>query len=311
MLRLVLVVAFVLLAAAAKAEAPRVVVTVKPIHALVAGVMEGLGVPKLLVPPAASEHSFSLKPSDAKALQEADLVFWVGVGLESFMAKPLQALPRDARIIELSRAPGVVLLAHREGGAWEAHEQAHGHGHGHTHGLAASRDEADLHLWLDPDNARRIVALAAEALAAADPANAARYGANARGLDARLAQLDAELRAILAPVASTSFVVFHDAYQYLERRYGLNAVGSVVVSPERKPSARRLAEIRRKIVDLRAACVVSEPQFDSALARAVAEGASARTASLDHLGIDAPEGADGYFHMMRGLASTLADCLSG
>ena len=306
MLHTILVVALVVAAAAAKADAPKVVVTLKPVHALVSGVMEGVGEPRLLVPPAASEHSFSLKPSDAKALQAADLVFWIGERLESFMAKPLAALAADARIVALSRAPGVALLAHREGGAWEAHEEPHGHAHGN----AESDRESDMHVWLDPGNAARMGDAIAAALAAADPANEGRYRANASALQARLAALHVELRAAFAPVASQPFVVFHDAYQYLERRYGLNAVGSVTVSPERKPSARRLHEIRRKIVELDAACVFSEPQFDAALVRAVADGTQARTAALDHLGIDSPPGADGYFHMMRGLAGALAGCLS-
>lgn len=306
MLHTVLAIALVLAAAAARAEPPKVVVTIKPAHALVSGVMEGLGEPRLLVPPAASEHSFSLKPSDAKALQTADLVFWIGEGLESFMAKPLAALAADARVVALSRAPGVALLARREAGAWEAHEEPHGHGHGH----ADSHGEADMHLWLDPGNAAHMAAAVAAALSATDPANAGRYEANARALQARLAALDAELGAAFAPVGAQPFVVFHDAYQYLERRYRLNAVGSVTVSPERKPSARRLHEIRRKIVELGAACVFSEPQFDAALVRAVADGTPARTAALDHLGIDAPPDADGYFQMMRVLAGALTGCLS-
>jgi zinc transport system substrate-binding protein len=301
MLRAALLVVGVLSAATARAETPKVVVTVKPIHALVAGVMKGVGEPRLLAPPTASEHSFNLKPSDARALQDADLVFWVGAGLESFMAKPLETISRRARIVELSAAPGMTLLARREGGAWEDH----------AHGPAAAPDEADMHIWLDPDNAARIVAVAAEALATADPADARRYRENGRDLTARLEALDGELGAALAPVRSAPFIVFHDAYQYLERRYGLNAVGSVTVSPERRPSARRISSIRRKVVDLGAVCVFSELQFDAALVRTIAEGTPARTAALDPLGVDAPDGADGYFHVMRRLVHTIADCLAG
>jgi zinc transport system substrate-binding protein len=291
----------------ALAEAPKVVVTVKPVHALVAGVMEGVGEPRLLVPAAASEHSFSLKPSDAKALQSADLVFWVGEGLESFLARPLAALSARARVVALSQARGMTLLPHRAGGSWEEHEDDHGHAD--DHGQAAADGEADMHIWLDPDNAARIIAVAADALAAADPGNAARYVENARQAQQRIAALDVELTAIFAPVREQPFIVFHDAYQYLERRFGLHAVGSVTVSPERKPSAKRMHEIRLKILELKAACVFSEPQFDEGLVRAVIGGTPARTAALDHLGVGVPDGLAGYAEMMRGLARTIAGCL--
>lgn len=292
-------------AVAARAEAPKVVVSIKPLHALVGAAMEGIGQPRLLVPPAASEHSFSLRPSDARALQSADLAFWVGPELESFLAKSIRAAPRRVRVVSLAAAPGMELLALREGGAWEAHEHEHDKAKGGPVG-----EEQDMHLWLDPANAARIVAVAAAALAEADPANAARYAENAGRAQQAISALDAELAATLAPVRARPFIVFHDAYQYLERRYGLNAVGSVTVSPERKPSARRMHEIRGKIVRAEAACVFSEPQFDEGLVRAAVGGTSARTAALDHLGVGAPDGLAGYAQMMRGLARTLADCLA-
>ena len=210
MLHRLLFAILVLAAATARAEAPKVVVTIKPVHALVEGVMAGVGTPQLLVPPAATEHSFSLRPSDARALQEADVVFWVGEDLESFMAKPLQALPRNARVVELSEAPGMTLLENREGGAWEAHDdQGHGHKHGHKHDAkkAHAHGETDMHLWLDPDNAARIAAVAAETLGAVDPANAARYAENASEIGRNLAALDEELRALLAPAQGRPFIV--------------------------------------------------------------------------------------------------------
>jgi zinc transport system substrate-binding protein len=295
-------------AAAPAAAAPKVVVSIKPLHALVGAAMEGVGEPTLLVPPTASEHSFSLRPSDARALQEADLVFWVGPQLESFLAKAIGGLPKQERVVPLAEASGVALLDLREGGAWEAHDHDHGHAHGKAKSGAA-RAERDMHIWLDPANAARIVAAAAEKLAATDPANAARYAQNAARAETAIAALDAELEAILAPVRARPFIVFHDAYQYLERRYRLNAVGSITVSPERKPSAKRLHAIRGKIVRSEAVCVFSEPQFDAGLVRTVIAGTPARTASLDHLGVGAPDGLSGYAEMMRGLARTLADCL--
>jgi zinc transport system substrate-binding protein len=310
-------------ASGASAAAPKVVVSLKPIHSLVAGVMAGVGEPRLLVPGPASPHSYSLRPSDAAALSEADLIFWVGEGMESFLEKPLDSLAGGARIVELSTAEGVALLKNREGGAWEAHghgeQEAHGAGEaesGHGDQGAADEEEAhhhgyyNLHIWLDPDNAGAIVKAAVAALSKVDPAHAADYAKNGGDLIGRLAALDWELRSDLAPVRETPFVVFHDAYQYFERHYDLNAVGSITVNPERAPGANRLSEIRDKIKGLRASCVFGEPQFASGVVRTVIEGTSAREGVLDPLGVAQAPGPDAYFALMRGLAGSLRKCLA-
>lgn len=285
--------------------APRVVAIVPPVHSLVAEVMEGVAEPTLLVPATASAHTYSLRPSEARALAEADLVFWIGPVYETFLEKPLAALARTGRLVRLADAPGLFLLDSRGGGAWESH--AHdGHAHSH-HG----KDEIDGHLFLDPRNAKAMVAAIARALAAADAGNAARYRANADRLAARLDALDAELAVILAPVRGKPFIVFHDAYQYFEARYGLNAVGSVTVSPERQPGARRLQALRRKIGALGAVCVFAEPQFEPTLLQTVIKGTNARTGTLDYLGVDTPAGPHAYFATMRAIARSLAACLGG
>jgi zinc transport system substrate-binding protein len=298
-------IALLLRAAPAAAEPPRVVASIKPVHALVAAVMEGIGVPALLVPGNASPHLYSLRPSDAQRLAEAQLVFWIGPVHEAFLAKPLAALGDGARAVTLAEAPGVTLLRAREGGVWEggAHDHA-SERRGHDSA------EEDGHLWLDPGNAKAIVAAAARALAAADPANGARYRANAARTQEALSALDARLGALLAPVKTVPYLVFHDAYQYLERRYGLAAAGAITVAPERKPGARRVKEIRARIAAAGVACVFAEPQFEPGLVRTLVEGTGARTGVLDPLGADLAEGPGLYAAMMERLAGALARCLA-
>jgi zinc transport system substrate-binding protein len=283
---------------------PRVVASVPPVHALVAGVMEGVGEPTLIVRGVGSAHTYSLHPSEARALSEADIVFWVGPIYERFLEKPLATLATKARRVELDRAPDVSLLPVREGGAWENHDDAHGHDHG-----APDPSEMDGHMFLDPENAKAIVRAAVANLSDVDPANAPRYAANGDRTIARLGALDSELRGILAPVKDKPFIVFHDAYQYFERRYDLNAVGSITVSPERPPGARRLQRLRKKIADLGTVCVFAEPQFEPALVQTVVERTSAKTGILDPLGAGIAPGPDAYFVTMRSLARSLADCL--
>lgn len=287
--------------------APRVVASIPPVHSLVAGVMEGVGAPTLLVPPTASAHSYALRPSEARALQQADLVFWIGPAYETFLEKPLGALAQSGKLVRLQDAPGLTLLEARGGGAWEAHAD---HNHGHAAHRADDHD-VDGHMFLDPTNAKAMVAAIAAALSAADAENAARYRANADAVTARLDALDNELRSTLAPVRGKPFVVFHDAYQYFDQRYELNAVGSITVSPERQPGAARLQQLRRKIAGLKTVCVFAEPQFEPTLMQTVVEGTKARTGTLDYLGAALPPGPDAYFATMRALARSLTDCLSG
>ena len=167
----------------------------------------------------------------------------------------------------------------------------------------------DAHVWLDVSNAQAMVAAIARELSEHDSANAARYQANAASLTERLTALDAELKTTLAPVKDRPFVVFHDAYHYLEDRYGLNAVGAITVSPEQRPSAQRLSEIRSRITALDAACVFSEPQFEPTLVTTVVEGTGAGKGVLDPLGAGLPDGPDLYFQLMRDMAASLVSCL--
>ena len=303
------------LAAGSAVAAPAVVVTIKPVHALVAAVMAGTGAePKLLVSGRASEHDFALKPSDARAIAKADVVFRVSDQLEGFMRRPLAAAPRVLDV-ELIDTPGLVKLAPREGGVWEAHVHGDHDGHddeGHDHEGADHEGGVEPHIWLDPRNARTMTARIAEVLISRDGANAATYRANAAKLDAGLAALDAGLAQQLAPLAGKPFIVFHDAYQYFEHRYGLTAVGSITVSPERKPSAQRIQAVRDRIRETGARCVFAEPQFDSALVATLTEGTGARAGSLDPTGADGvPAGPDAYAQVLRRLAENLGACLGG
>lgn len=294
----------------ARADAPGVVVSVKPIHSLVAGVMRGAGSPYLLLPGAASPHSYSLRPSDARALHAAAIVFWVGEPLEAFLIKPLASLSARTRVVGLLEEGSIHTLEAREGGAWDTHDHEEDHaGHKEEH-TDHEEEHSDGHIWLDPRNAVAIVEIAAKALTDMDPGNASIYRGNADALVARITALEKEFRAAFAPVRRVPYVVFHDAYQYLERRFGLNAIGSVAVHTGRAPGARRLHELRGKIVELHARCVFSEPQFKPRLVQTVVEGTGAAVGILDPMGADLPPGEEAYFELMRRIAGALTSCLS-
>ena len=289
--------------------APSVVASIKPVHSLVAAVMEGVGEPTLLVRGSASPHNYALKPSDAGALESADIVFWTGHGMELFLAEALDTLSGNAEIVELAETPGIALLPMREGGAFEAHEHHDGHDHDHDHGHEHEHGEGDMHFWLDPENAKLMVTHIAAALSAADPENAQAYTANAEAEIAELDDLEAELAATLAPVKDQPFVVFHDAYQYFEQRFGLTLAGSVTVSPETAPGAARIDELKARVAELGATCVFAEPNFEPAIISAITEGTTAKSGILDPEGSALSEGPDLYPNLLRGLATSLVDCL--
>ena len=448
-----------------------VVASVKPLHSLVSGVMEGVKKPDLIVKGAASPHTYSLKPSQAKQLEEADLVFWMGHELESFLEQPLEAIATKARVVELIDSQGLKKLDMREGGAFDDHghdehgqdehhdddhkehgehsEEGHddhdGEGHAfewagifklsagdytwtfakvdgdyadpmmkmvflptssggeegieeqeevaerlikqqssvrrnHDGRLIPNKENAyqlvfdanrnvtkmrikikkegsyafftehmpfefeagehflknvsgkdieptaqepeaghhdhhghgefDVHVWLDPENAKVLVQEIKEALVELDPNNAGKYEANAKNLMLKLDRLISEISSTLASSKGKGFVVFHDAYQYFEERFGMTAVGSITVSPEVVPGASRIRELKDKIVELDAHCVFSEPQFQPKIVFTVAEGTQANTGVLDPLGASIADGPELYFTLIRDMANSLQECLS-
>jgi len=296
--------AILLLLPASASAAPAVAVSIKPLHSLVAAVMDGVGMPVLIVQGAGSEHGYQLRPDDAKALAASDIVFWAGPGMETFLVKPLANLAPRAVIVALADVPGVELLKMRDGGNFEAHH------HDHEHSAHAEHGHQDLHFWLDPHNVAAAVRAIAVTLAEKDPANARHYHSNAKMVQQGLMQLTQQVRSQLAPYRGRPFIVFHDAYQYFERRFDIPAAGSVTVSPEQAPGVRRISEIRNKVKQLGSVCVFSEPQFEPRVVTTVIAGTGARTGVLDPLGADIAPGPDQYPALIHQLADSLVHCLA-
>lgn len=310
---LALTLSFLLVTASAQgAEAPRVVASIKPVHSLVTAVMAGVGEPELLVKGAGSPHSYALRPSEARTLSRARVVFRISPGMEAFLVRPLESLSDNAMVVNLAEAPGIGLLPAREGGVWGEHEDHDHDEHGHgEHGQEEHEERVDLHLWLDPVNAMVMTNAIAAALSVNDPANARAYLANAKASIARLKALHDRLAARLAPVTTRPYLVYHDAYQYLEGRYRLRAMGSVTATAGHGVGAARLSAMRRLVTEHGAVCIFAEPQFQPKLVEVLADGTNARRGVLDPLGADIPPGPGHYPALMERLADSLADCLSG
>lgn len=279
---------------------PKVVVSIKPLHSLAARVMGGVGQPALLVNGAASPHTYSLRPSDMRVIEDADVVFWIGPNFETFLTQALTAT--HGVTVTLATAPGVTRLKARAGGLWDSSVQD---------SSVQARDAGDdPHLWLDIANAKAIAAAMAAALGTADPVNAVRYASNARSLAVDLDAFDSELRGLLTPVRDQRFIVFHDATRYFEERYGLRGVGAVTVGPERPPGARRVEDLRARLAQGDIACLFTEPQFEPKLVSTLVGRSEVKTGTLDPEGTALTPGPALYFDLMRGLARGFAGCLA-
>ena len=283
-----------------------VVASIKPVHSLVSAVMDGVAKPTLLVEGAASPHTYSLKPSQAKQLQEADIVFWMSHDLEVFLENSIENIAQRAVSVPLIESHNLTKLSFREGGAFDAHGHDDHDDHDDKHD---DHDETDPHVWLDPQNAKALVHEIEEQLAKIDPENAEVYEANASIVMKKLDKLTNEIDVDLKPIRSRGYVVFHDAYQYFEKRFGISAIGSITVSPEVMPGAERVRELQEKVRELDATCVFSEPQFQPKLVATVTENTNAGTGVLDPLGTSLEDSPELYFKLIRNMANSLKGCL--
>ncbi len=309
----------------AVAEPPSVATDIPPVHSLVARVMLGVGAPSLILPPGASPHGYSMRPSEASALADAEMVVWTGAALTPWLGRSIETLAPDAGTLELLDVPGTTLLGFREGATFEhhSHEGAE-HGEGDHADLGKGEHHADAeegehqggthegvdpHAWLDPDNAKLWLDAIAAALGEADPEHADSYARNATDAKAELTALSREISAMVDPVRSRSFIVFHDAYQYFEDHFGLKAAGAIAFGDAAAPSPARIAEIRATLRETGARCVFAEPQFPPDLIETVVEGTDARSALLDPLGTMLAPGPELYPALLRQLAEELRACL--
>jgi len=306
----------------------KVVTSIKPIHSLASYLMDGVGKPDLIVDGYASPHGFAMKPSHAKMLQEADLIFWVGEDLESFLEKPLKSIAKKAEKIELMEIKGLNKLKFRERNIFDEHDD-HGHDdhakkeddhddHGHDedghkeddhddHGHEGhAHGEHDPHIWLDPMNAKVILEEMAEHLIENDQANASKYKANLKKAHKDLDKLTKRVKSELNKDFKS--IVFHDAYQYFEKRFDVNVLGAFTVNTDVMPGAEQLAEIREIIEHDKVSCVFSEPQFNPDIINAVAKDMNISTGVLDPLGATLNPGKDLYFNLIKNMSKSFKGC---
>ena len=318
----------------AKAEI-KVVTSIKPIHSLVSYVMDGIGKPDIIVDGYNSPHNFSLKPSHAKMIEKANLIIWVGEDLETFLEKPLKTISKDAVIVEIMDLKGVKKFKFREKNIFEGHDEHKEHGHdehkehGHDehkeHGHDEHKEhghkekkhddhgheehahgEHDPHVWLDPMNAKVILEEIENQLVKLDPDNASKYKANSIKAQSELDNLTKNIKKDLKK--DLRFVVFHDAYQYFESRFGIKVLGALTVNPDVLPGAEQLLEIREVIEHEKVNCLFSEPQFNPAIIKSIAKDTKVKTGVLDPLGATLDKGKGMYIELLTNIYTSFKGC---
>ena len=324
-------IAFLATISISKAEV-KVVASIKPIHSLVSYVMDGVGEPDVIVDGYNSPHGFSLKPSHAKMIENADLIIWVGEDLEAFLEKPLNTISKKAVNIEIMDLSGIKKLKFREKNIFEGHDD-HGHGHkekkhddhGHGHKEKKHDDhghkeakhddhghdkhahgEHDPHVWLDPMNAKVIIKEIENQLVKLDPDNSSKYKANSKKAQSELDNLTKNIKSDLK--GNLRFVVFHDAYQYFENRFGIKVLGALTVNPDVLPGAEQLSEIREVIEHEKVNCLFSEPQFNPAIIKSIAKDTKIKTGVLDPLGATLDKGKGMYSELLQSMYASFKGC---
>ncbi|MDK2377879.1 zinc ABC transporter substrate-binding protein ZnuA [Serratia fonticola] len=286
-----------------------VVTSIRPLGFIASAIADGVTPTEILLPDGASPHDFALRPSDIQRLRSADLVLWVGPDMEAFLTKSLTQLPANKQLA-ISELPAVQPLLmkgdddHDHDHAAEAHSHADGvDGHDHHHG------DYNMHVWLSPEVAKVTAIAIHDRLLELMPQKKDKLDANLRQFEDQLAQTDKNLVKMLTPVQGKGYFVFHDAYGYFEKHFGLSPLGHFTVNPEIQPGAQRLHQIRTQLVEQKAVCVFAEPQFRPAVINAVAKGTNVRSGTLDPLGTGIELGKDSYGNFLTALSNQYVSCL--
>ena len=283
-----------------------VVTTIKPLHSLISNVMKGVGEPSLIIEGTSNPHNFVLKPSHAKLLQDADIIFWIGEDLEAFMEKPLSSLAKDAKKISFMELGSIKKLKFRENNIFD-HDDHDGHKEddhddhdGHNHG------EFDAHLWLDPVNAKEMVIEISHELSKLDPANKNKYKANA---DKTIEVLDSLIKEVNQSLSKDiSYVVFHDAYQYFEKRFEVTSAGALTLNPDVLPGAKQIVDIQSLIKEKNIKCIFSEPQYNPKIIETLASDTNISTGTMDPLGVNLDRGVTMYSKLIMNIADSIKNC---
>ena len=275
------------------AEPPKVVTDIAPVQSLVAMVMGDFRAPDVILRPGETPHTATLRPSQARALQAADIVFWVGEDLSPWLSEPIETLAVDAKSVELLHISGTTVLDNREAG--DDHDDHH-HGHHDPHG------------WLDPENAKVWLDHIATTLGNLDAENVARYKVNAAKGKHAIKKAVTKIEMDLALAQSKKYMIYHDALQYFEQSFDLTFVAAVVPSDDQPASAARVSAVVQQMNDHDIACVFLDRAAQTKFVETLIDDHNIGHATLNILTAQPTDTNSGYVKMLFDLAQAIANC---
>lgn len=283
----------------ASAEPLRVLASIKPLQLIAQAVTEGVTDADVLLPPGSSPHSHSLKPSDARKLRNADVIFWVGPSMESFLPKML-ASSKGAKVVAMMDVQGIRLRSSEDD-----EDHIHEHGDHHDHG------EYDPHIWLSTENARVIAREMVKVLMSVDTVNQDQYRNNLDHFLRSMDKTDSRNSQKIEQAGKKPFFVFHNAYGYLQEQYGLEIAGYFTLNPEQQPGARHLVSLKGQLDKAGATCIFREPQFQPVYIERLTEGLSVNISVLDPLAENIQSGPESYANFINQLVDNITSCIQG
>ncbi|MGB1310945.1 MAG: zinc ABC transporter substrate-binding protein [Leucothrix sp.] len=300
-------------------ETLNILSTIKPVHALVRAIAGDLVETHQIIPDYASPHHYSLRPSDLRRLNAADLVFRIDPALESFLNKSLRNISTD-KVINLTDTKSLTILAartphaHREEHIDQHADEAHHDDHEDAQDEDHNDDEKpvgaiDYHLWLNPDNAILMANTMRDALIEAIPDHKETFAHNTQQLTEEIRKTSKAITQQLEPVKSTPFLVMHDAWQYFTQYYQLNQLGTVSAQQRLKTSAKAIASARKMLMDSNVQCLVAEPNLKQRTLTVLTEGLPVNTTEIDPLGRNPDESGTSYPQLLQYTADKLLNCL--
>lgn len=285
----------------------RVVTSIKPLHMIASAITDGVSEPVLLIPSTQSYHHFALRPSNVRTLSDADLFVWVGPELETYLTGAVESRMSETQVLQILALPD--LLVHHAG--HDGEDSAHivvpddGLHAGHQH---VAGDDIDPHVWLDTRNGKAIARAIAGNLSQADPANSADYQRNLALFEEAIDALESRLNGLLVANSDTRYAVYHDAFRYFERQFGLQHEVVFVGSEEMQPGARHLLALREAIDSRDINCLLEDVTAQASTIETVVGTKEISRIHADTTGRNLTSGASAYIQLIDNLANAFQQC---
>lgn len=273
-----------------------IVVTIKPIYSLLIGVSGARSKVGLLLKDNSSPHDYNLKPSQIKMLQDAKIIFYVDDNYETFLQKPLSELPSSIKKVNIIKDAKINTIPLKSVEIVKNDEKT-------------STLDYDVHFWLDPKNAIKIVKFFAKKLAEINPELREVYEKNAENMAGNLQQLDDELRSLFADVQQQPFLTYHDGYRYLSKAYNLKNLGSITQNHDGQLTPSEIANAKETIKKNKVKCLFDETQFNNKIVKQIVDETDIDSEELDPIAANLQNNHNQYFKMIRLLAYKMKNCL--